>query len=92
MGSFFSGKSVDNELWNDIYVVLVKDLEKRGILWRYGIKYFKLWIDEIMSGNLVGINEELVWEKYIDVVFVLLKMKKFLIVKIDFLSLINYFL
>ena len=84
MGSSFSGKIIaDNESWNDIHVALVKDLEKRGTLWRYGTKHLKLWTDEIMSGKSAGINEEPVWEEHIDAVSVLPKMKKSPTVKID---------
>lgn len=28
------GKSAENELWNEMHVRLVRDLEKRGTLWR----------------------------------------------------------
>ena len=92
MGSSFSGKSADNESWNDIHVALLKDLEKRGTLWRYGTKHLKLWTDEIMSGNSAGINEEPVWEKHIDAVSVPPKMKKSPTVKIDSPSSTNHLL
>ena len=76
MGSCFGKKSGDNELWNDTHVTLVRDLEKRGTLWRYGTKHLKLWTDQIISGNSGGVNEEPVWEKHIDAVSVPPKTKK----------------
>lgn len=52
-------------MWNDTHVNLVKDLEKRGTLWRYGSQHLKLWTDEIMKGNVGGSNEEPCWENHL---------------------------
>lgn len=92
MGSSFGGKSADNESWNDIHFALVKNLEKRGTLWRYGTKHLKLWTDQIMSGKSAGINEEPVWEEHIDAVSVPPKMKKSPTVKVDSSSSTNHLL
>ena len=47
-----------NELWNEIHVNLVRDLESKGLLWRYGVKQVKLWTDMIMDGKCSGVGEE----------------------------------
>lgn len=65
-----------NELWNDTHVALVKDLEKRGTLWRYGTKHLKLWTDQIVSGNSGGASDEPIWEDHIDAVFAPPKTKR----------------
>ena len=40
-----------NKLWNEIHVNLVRDLERKGLLWRYGVKHLKLWADMILDGK-----------------------------------------
>lgn len=76
MGTSLGGKSAENELWNEMHVGLVRDLEKRGTLWRYGTKHLKLWTDQIVSGTSGGVNDEPVWEEHIDAVLVPPKVKK----------------
>ena len=51
-------KTGENDLWNDIHCALVRDLEKKGILNRYGVKHLKLWTDQIIEGKSAGIGEE----------------------------------
>lgn len=48
-----------NELWNEIHVNLVRDLERKGLLWRYGVKHLKLWTDMILGGKCSGVEEHL---------------------------------
>jgi hypothetical protein len=63
-----NGKRTENELWNDIHVSLVRDLEKKGIMWRYNISHLKLWTDMIYEGFLSGIGEEPMWEDHLEIV------------------------
>ena len=58
--------STENELWNDIHYALVRDLEKKGALQRYGVKHLKLWTDLILEGKSAGVGEEPPWEEYIE--------------------------
>jgi hypothetical protein len=37
---------------------LVRDLERKGILWRYAVKHLKLWTDMIVDGKLSDVGEE----------------------------------
>ena len=76
MSSTSTVRGSDNELWNETHVALVKYLEKRGTLWRYGAKHLKLWTDEILNGNSGGANDEPLWDKHIDAVSVPPKTKK----------------
>lgn len=55
-----------NDLWNEVHCSLVRDLEKKGTLNRYGVKHLKLWSDEIISGKSSGIGEEPIWQNFID--------------------------
>ena len=75
IGTSLGGKSAENDLWNEMHVRLVRDLEKRGTLWRYGAKHLKLWTDQIVSGTSGGVNDEPVWEEHIDAVLVPPKVK-----------------
>lgn len=59
-------KTGENDLWNDVHCALVRDLEKKGILNRYGVKHLKLWTDQIIEGKSAGVGEEPKWENYID--------------------------
>lgn len=59
-------KTGENDLWNDVHCALVRDLEKKGILNRYGVKHLKLWTDQIIKGQSAGVGEEPKWENYID--------------------------
>ena len=65
-----SQSTSENELWNNTHVQLVRDLEKKGTLWRFNSKHLTLWTDEIIKGNSAGINEEPDWEKHVEVVMV----------------------
>lgn len=65
-----SSTQLENEEWNDTHVQLVRDLEKKGILWRYSSKHLTLWTDEIINGNSGGINDEPKWEEHIEAVLV----------------------
>ena len=65
-----TGTQEENELWNQIHVTLVRDLETKGILWRYGIKHLKLWTDLILDGKCSGAGEEPTWEEYLEPVIV----------------------
>lgn len=65
-----TGTQEENELWNQIHVTLVRDLETKGILWRYGIKHLKLWTDLILDGKCSGAGEEPTWEEYLEQVIV----------------------
>lgn len=66
----------ENDVWNETHVRLVRDLEKRGTLWRYATRHLKFWTDEIVNGNSGGINEEPEWENHLDVINVPPKLKK----------------
>lgn len=59
-------KRGENDLWNDVHCTLVRDLEKKGIVNRYGVKHLKLWTDQIVEGKSAGVGEEPKWENYID--------------------------
>jgi hypothetical protein len=59
-----NSNKTENELWNDIHVSLVRDLEKKGIMWRYNISDLKLLTDMIYEGFLSGIGEEPIWEDH----------------------------
>lgn len=59
-----------NELWNEIHVNLVRDLERKGILWRYGVKHLKLWTDMILDGKCSGVGEEPQWEEHLEQVII----------------------
>ena len=59
-------KSGDNDSWNEVHCMLVRDLEKKGIVGRYGVKHLKLWTDLIVQGKSAGIGEEPKWDDYID--------------------------
>lgn len=59
-------KSSENEMWNSVHVSLVHDLEKKGILGRYGVKHLKVWTDEIINGKSAGVGEEPIWHNFID--------------------------
>lgn len=56
----------DNEVWNELHVQLVRDLEKRGMLWRYGVKHLKFWTDLVLSGESSGVGEEPDWQQHLD--------------------------
>lgn len=60
----------ENDLWNQTHVQLVRDLEKRGTIWRYSSKHLTLWTDEILKGNSSGANEEPEWSDHIEAVVV----------------------
>ena len=60
----------ENDLWNDVHMQLVRDLEKKGLLWRYGIKHLKLWTDLIIEGRVSGLGEEPIWDQYLEQVIV----------------------
>ena len=68
--------STENDLWNDVHVSLVRDLEKRGVMWRYNIHHLKHWTDDIVNGKSSGVGDEPDWEKCIDVVKVPPKNKR----------------
>lgn len=55
------GKKAGNDLWNDIHVSLGRDLEKKGIMWRYSLCHMNLWTDLDYEGKLAGIGEEPTW-------------------------------
>ena len=59
-------KAGENDLWNEVHCALVRDLEKKGIVNRYGVKHLKLWTDQIIEGKSAGVGEEPKWENYID--------------------------
>ena len=59
-------KSGENDLWNDAHCALVRDLERKGTVGRYGVKHLKLWTDLILEGKSAGVGEEPKWENYID--------------------------
>lgn len=65
-----------NELWNEIHINLVQDLESKGLLWRYGVKHLKLWTDMIMDGKCSGVGEEPQWEEHLEKVIIPLKSRK----------------
>ena len=65
-----SASKNDNTLWNEIHVSLVRDLERKGILWRYGTKHLKLWTDMIVDGRSSGIGEEPQWEAHLEQVII----------------------
>ena len=65
-----SATQEQNELWNEIHVKLVRDLESRGILWRYGVKHLKLWTDMIIDGKCSGVGEEPQWEEHLEQVII----------------------
>lgn len=65
-----------NELWNEIHVNLVRDLESKGLLWRYGVKHLKLWTDMIMDGKCSGVGEEPQWEEHLEQVIIPPKSRK----------------
>lgn len=71
-----TGTQEQNELWNEIHVSLVRDLEKKGLLWRYGVKHLKLWTDLIMDGKCCGVGEEPQWEEHLEQVITPPKSKK----------------
>lgn len=60
----------DNELWNEMHVSLVRDLEKKGILWRYSTKHLRLWTDLILAGKSSGCGEEPQWELHLEQIIV----------------------
>lgn len=60
--------SKSNDVWNDTHCSLVRELEKKGNLYRYSHRHLSVWTDEIVAGNSNGIYEEPEWEKFIDVV------------------------
>ena len=66
----------ENDLWNDVHVSLVRDLEKRGVMWRYNIHHLKHWTDEIVNGKSSGIGDEPDWDKCVDIVKVPPKNKR----------------
>lgn len=70
LGSSAVGGKPENELWNEVHVTIVRDLEKRGTLWRFSSKHLKVWTDEIVDGNSAGVNEEPDWDKHIEAVTV----------------------
>ena len=65
-----------NELWNEIHVNLVRDLERKGLLWRYGVKHLKLWTDIILDGKCSGVGEEPQWEEHLEQVIIPPKSRK----------------
>ena len=71
-----SATQEQNELWNEIHVKLVRDLESRGILWRYGVKHLKLWTDMIIDGKCSGVGEEPQWEEHLEQVIIPPKSRK----------------
>lgn len=71
-----SANKQENDTWNQTHVYLVRDLERRGYLWRYNTKHLKLWTDEILNGNSSGINEEPDWTKHIEATVVPPKSKR----------------
>ena len=60
--------AAENELWNDVHVSLVRDLEKKGVMWRYNINHLKHWTDAIVDGKSSGVGDEPDWDKCIDIV------------------------
>ena len=71
-----SATQEQNELWNEIHVKLVRDLESRGILWRYGVKHLKIWTDMIIDGKCSGVGEEPQWEEHLEQVIIPPKSRK----------------
>lgn len=65
-----SGTQSENEDWNETHLTLVRDLERKGILWRYGVKHLKLWTDMIVDGNLSGVGEEPEWSEHLEAIVV----------------------
>ena len=65
-----------NELWNEIHVNLVRHLERKGLLWRYGVKHLKLWTDMILDGKCSGVGEEPQWEEHLEQVVIPPKSRK----------------
>lgn len=59
-------KTGENDLWNEVHCALIRDLEKKCTVNRYGVKHLKLWTDQIIEGKSAGIGEEPQWENYID--------------------------
>ena len=57
-------KSGENDSWNEAHCMLVRDLEKKGIVGRYGVKHLKLWTDLTVQGKSAGIGEEPNWDDY----------------------------
>lgn len=63
-----NNSATENQLWNDVHVSLVRDLEKKGVMWRYNINHLKHWTDQIVDGKSFGVGDEPDWEKCIDIV------------------------
>jgi len=59
------GKDSKNELWNQCHANLLRDLEKKGTLWRYNHRHLKVWTDLISEGKASGVGEEPNWEEHI---------------------------
>ena len=59
-------KASVNEIWNNTHIRLVRDLEKKGIFSRYGVRHLKLWTDLIVSGTSKGVGDEPLWEEFIN--------------------------
>lgn len=57
-----------NDVWNDIHVDLVRDLEKKGTISRYSVRHLKLWTELIVEGKSAGLGDEPDWEEFIDVI------------------------
>lgn len=76
MSSSSSANKEENDTWNQTHVHLVRDLERRGSLWRYNTKHLKLWTDDILNGHSSGINEEPDWTKHIEAITVPPKSKR----------------
>ena len=53
-----NGSTSENDLWNDVHISLVSDLEKRGVMWRYNIHHLKHWTNEIVDGKSSGVGDE----------------------------------
>lgn len=65
-----TSSSPDNDTWNTIHLTLVRDLESKGIIHRYGAKHLKLWTDMIIDGRSHGIGEEPDWSQHLEEVIV----------------------
>ena len=39
------GKDARDELWSHCHTNLLRDLEKKGTLWRYNHRHLKVWTD-----------------------------------------------
>lgn len=76
MGSSSTSSASENDLWNNTHVQLVRDLEKRGTLWRYSNKHLKVWTDQILDGGSSGVSEEPDWEKHMESVIIPPKSKR----------------